>query len=381
VDETDSTYAPPAGEAELVAALQAGDERAFASLVDEHGPAMLRVAQMYVSSRAVAEEVVQEAWLGVISGIRRFEGRSSLRTWIFRILTNRAKTRGEREGRTVPFSSLATSTGDGDESAVDAGAPVGAICGHEGTGPASLNIGSVHFFGLDADGTITANGLVERGAWNLPFHQTPGTCTGHVFWTAPNENRLVNAWYTEGARILDFSDPANVKQLGWFKSDKPTQYWSAKPHRGYIFATDMDRGLDIMRYTGEGGARWPARAGPAEVQRAKKEGVPYVPLPGSGQLPVVKDKRSIGRFSFTAKLRFVPKGKVTLAFTDSRGKTIERVKFKGKKRVKASGIAVAGRYRWTIKVGTKVLARGTLRVKKKNGATLSPRAKMDAKVK
>jgi len=120
VDETDSTYAPPAGEAELVAALQAGDERAFASLVDEHGPAMLRVAQMYVSSRAVAEEVVQEAWLGVISGIRRFEGRSSLRTWIFRILTNRAKTRGEREGRTVPFSSLATSTGDGDEPAVDA---------------------------------------------------------------------------------------------------------------------------------------------------------------------------------------------------------------------------------------------------------------------
>jgi RNA polymerase sigma-70 factor (ECF subfamily) len=80
---------------------------------------MLRVAMMYVSSRAVAEEVVQEAWLGVIAGLERFEGRSSLRTWIFRILTNTAKTRGEREGRSVPFSSLAGDAEDGD-SVVDA---------------------------------------------------------------------------------------------------------------------------------------------------------------------------------------------------------------------------------------------------------------------
>ena len=68
---------------------------------------MLRVARMYVSSQAVAEEVVQEAWLGVLKGIDRFEGRSSLRTWIFRIVTNIAKTRGQREGRSVPFASLA----------------------------------------------------------------------------------------------------------------------------------------------------------------------------------------------------------------------------------------------------------------------------------
>ena len=80
---------------------------------------MQRVAMMYVSSRAVAEEVVQEAWLGVFSGLDRFEGRSSLKTWIFRILTNTAKTRGEREGRSVPFSSLAGDEGE-DETAVDA---------------------------------------------------------------------------------------------------------------------------------------------------------------------------------------------------------------------------------------------------------------------
>jgi RNA polymerase sigma-70 factor (ECF subfamily) len=67
---------------------------------------MLRVAQIYVSSRAVAEEVVQETWLAVLDGIGRFEGRSSLKTWIFRILSNRAKTRAERERRTIPFSAL-----------------------------------------------------------------------------------------------------------------------------------------------------------------------------------------------------------------------------------------------------------------------------------
>jgi len=74
---------------------------------------------MYVSTRAVAEEVVQEAWLGVFAGLDRFEGRSSLKTWIFRILSNTAKTRGEREGRSVPFSSLAGDDED-DEGAVDA---------------------------------------------------------------------------------------------------------------------------------------------------------------------------------------------------------------------------------------------------------------------
>ena len=74
----------------VVAALRRGDEQAFASLVDEYGPAMLRVARMNVAARAGAEEVVQDAWLGVISGIGRFEGRSSLKTWIFRILENTA---------------------------------------------------------------------------------------------------------------------------------------------------------------------------------------------------------------------------------------------------------------------------------------------------
>jgi RNA polymerase sigma-70 factor (ECF subfamily) len=90
----------------LVEALRRGDEAAFARLVDGYHAPLLRLAMAYVRNRAVAEEVVQETWLGVISGIGRFEGRSSLKTWIFRILTNTAKTRGERERRTTPFSAL-----------------------------------------------------------------------------------------------------------------------------------------------------------------------------------------------------------------------------------------------------------------------------------
>jgi RNA polymerase sigma-70 factor (ECF subfamily) len=82
------------------------------ALVDKYGPSLLRVAMLYVPTRAVAEEVVQETWLAVLTGIERFEGRSSLKTWLFRILTNKAKTRGRRERRTVPVSSLAV---DGDE--------------------------------------------------------------------------------------------------------------------------------------------------------------------------------------------------------------------------------------------------------------------------
>jgi RNA polymerase sigma-70 factor (ECF subfamily) len=95
-----------AAEAQLLEALRSGDEGAFTALVREYQPSLVRVARMFVSSQAAAEEVAQETWLGVLNGLDRFEGRSSLRTWIFRILTNIAKTKAVREGRTLPFSAL-----------------------------------------------------------------------------------------------------------------------------------------------------------------------------------------------------------------------------------------------------------------------------------
>jgi RNA polymerase sigma-70 factor, ECF subfamily len=104
-------------DARLVAGLRAGDEAAFVALMRMYGAGMLRVAQMYVPSRAVAEEVVQEAWLGVLRGINRFEGRSSLKTWLFRIVVNTAKTRGVREARSVPFSALEKEDSDATVSA------------------------------------------------------------------------------------------------------------------------------------------------------------------------------------------------------------------------------------------------------------------------
>ena len=90
-------------EAGLVQALQRGDETVFSAVMDWYSGSLLRLAMAYVPNRAVAEEVVQETWMGVLEGISRFEGRSSFKTWLFRILTNRAKTRGTRARRYVPF--------------------------------------------------------------------------------------------------------------------------------------------------------------------------------------------------------------------------------------------------------------------------------------
>jgi len=94
-------------EGELIAALRAGDEAAFSRLVSEWSRPMLTLARNFVSTEASAEEVVQETWLAVIKGLDRFEGRSALRTWVYRILVNTAKSRGVKEHRTLPWSSVA----------------------------------------------------------------------------------------------------------------------------------------------------------------------------------------------------------------------------------------------------------------------------------
>jgi RNA polymerase sigma-70 factor (ECF subfamily) len=116
---TTSVYVSSREDALLVDALRRGDEAAFVELVGRYGALMLRVARLYVPTRSVAEEVVQETWLGVLRGIDRFEGRSSFKTWLLRILTNIAKTRAEREGRSVPFSALVQAELETSEASVD----------------------------------------------------------------------------------------------------------------------------------------------------------------------------------------------------------------------------------------------------------------------
>lgn len=116
-DAPPARYVPRAvdDDQELLERLRAGDEGAFRELVARHDGALRRLARTFVHTPSAADEVVQETWLGVIRGLDAFEGRSSLRTWIFRILINRARTRGVRDARSVPFSALDTD----DEPAVE----------------------------------------------------------------------------------------------------------------------------------------------------------------------------------------------------------------------------------------------------------------------
>ena len=281
-------------------------------------------------------------------------------------------------------------------------------CGKVGSGPASLDSGSVHFFEAAEDGTFANGGVLHLGSFNAPTNANKGACVAHVFWQAPDENRLTQAYYRTGAFIVEFEDPADPKMLGWFVADgdNGANYWSHKPHRGYLFASDQEGHLDILRYTGEGGTRWPATAGPAEVQRAARQGVPYTPMagattdplpagggstgPGAGSGGGSAAPRQIGRFAFKAKARKVPgrrgtKRKLVIRFRDAAGKRVGKAKAKkraGRRaKLKVRGVAVAGRYRWVLKAKgrRKALRRGEFTVAPQAGVMLSPSATLIAK--
>jgi RNA polymerase sigma-70 factor (ECF subfamily) len=104
----------------LVARLRNRDESAFRELIERYHMSLVRMARQFVSSQQADEDVAQETWLGVLRGIEQFEGRSSLKTWIFRIMINRARTRATREGRSVPFAALAGADAGDAEPAVEA---------------------------------------------------------------------------------------------------------------------------------------------------------------------------------------------------------------------------------------------------------------------
>ncbi len=157
-----------ASEERLLARLRAGEESAFRELVARHDRAMKRIALTFVRSPSVADEVVQETWLAVIKGLERFEGRSSLKTWIFRILANRAQSRGAREQRVTPFSSLLPSD-DEDGPTVDPDRFLPS--GHAAGGYWSVT--PSHFFELPEDRLLAAetSELVAAAIEQLPDRQ------------------------------------------------------------------------------------------------------------------------------------------------------------------------------------------------------------------
>jgi RNA polymerase sigma-70 factor (ECF subfamily) len=151
-------------DAQLIEALRAGDEAAFVELIHAHHSMLLRVAMTYVSSRAVAEEVVQETWLGVLKGLDRFEARSSLKTWIFRIASNIARTRGVREARCLPFSSLPRTDAERPEPSVEPGrflpADHARYPGHWAREPAAWETPEERLLSAETRGVILA--AIER---------------------------------------------------------------------------------------------------------------------------------------------------------------------------------------------------------------------------
>jgi len=153
---------PSAEELALVQALRDGDQAAFVVLIDRYGSAMLRLARTYVATAEAAEDVVQETWLGVVRGIDRFEGRSSLKTWIFRILANRARTTGSRDARSLPFSGLTPDDPSDPTVEPERFTPDGRWAGHWAVPPTPLPEDRVLGLELRANLEAVIDGLPAR---------------------------------------------------------------------------------------------------------------------------------------------------------------------------------------------------------------------------
>src|SRR5713101_2653698 len=160
---TTNTRSP---EADLIERLRSGDEATFVCLVNTHSASLKRLALAFVSTDAVAEEVVQETWLAVLTGITRFEGRSNLKTWIFKILTNRAKTRAIREKRTINFSEL-ENPAEPDQPAVD---PARFLPASHSIWPGHWASPPEHWSASAEDAVVGREtmGVLQRGLESLP---------------------------------------------------------------------------------------------------------------------------------------------------------------------------------------------------------------------
>jgi hypothetical protein len=243
----------------------------------------------------------------------------------------------------------------------------------------AADLGAYSFYSAGPDGLFAGGSPAgdKLGTFNIPFEapQTGG-CTSHVFWQSPDSDRLIGAWYVHGTRIVDFSDPESPQEIGWFEAEG-ADTWAAKPHRGLIFTGDLARGMDVLRYTGEG---WPATAGPAEVQRLRWHGFAKV-SPDTTRPPMAPTTRSYGRFKGTTRVK-VPgrRGKrrrLTISFIDNGGAVVGRGRVRkpaGRHvRLRFSGVAESGRYRFVVRAGTRVLKRGRFTVPATGGSLPSGR--------
>ena len=216
---TDAATLASAEDLAIVERLRAGDETTFMMLVDEHQAAMLRIARMYVSSRAVAEDVVAEAWLGIVKGVDRFEGRSSLRTWMYRIVTNLAKTRAIREGRSIPFSALA---GDDEADPID---PEWFQAAGE-SDPGAWRTGPGDWSGMPEDRLIGLETLerIRRAIDGLPPMQAQVIRLRDVLGWSSEEVRNALDLSETNQRVLLHRARARVRlELGRYLSEQPEE--------------------------------------------------------------------------------------------------------------------------------------------------------------
>jgi hypothetical protein len=217
------------------------------------------------------------------------------------------------------------------------------------------SLGAVHFYNLNSDGLVGAGGTDKAGIFNITLQPNEpdqvaaqAGCTSHVFWQAPDQNRMTIAWYGRGTRIVDFSDPANPTQLGFFL---PTggDTWSAKPHRGFIFTGDIVRGMDVLRYTGEG---WPNTSGPAELQRGATQALG----PGTGK-PILRGRRLvITRRTRRATRRAAPVGIICRQNSPCLGRLILHARVRGR-RANASRRIRIGRRLLSVAAGSRKVLR------------------------
>jgi hypothetical protein len=229
------------------------------------------------------------------------------------------------------------------------------------------NIGALHIYALDRDGSVRGNGVDGwLGSLNLPtaLGTLTAGCTIHVFWQAPDEDRLVTAWYGRGVHVFDFSDAAHPRHLAGF-TPTGADVWAAKPHKGYIFTGDIHRGMDVLQYTGEDGKRWPATAGDASVQRARTQNAIGTAAPATSAKPPTGTYRFVRRVR--APRAHARRVTLTVEFRDRRGVLVSKLRFKVRAgrlvtlRARAGGLA--GRYRYVVKHGRRVLGRGSFTVK------------------